>query len=462
MKNSHDTIAAIATPLGEGGLGIVRISGPDAIRIADSIFMMAGKKDLSLQKQASHSIHFGYLNWKTEKIDEVMISIFRAPRSYTTEDTIEISCHGGNAVLLKILEIVLESGSHLAEPGEFTKRAFLNGRIDLAQAEAVVDLIHSRSESQRKVALQHLEGKLSKKIIKIREAILKILASLESSIDFPDEDIPLNDVKKIHDRIQEIISEIEKLLFTAETGRWIKAGIKTLLVGKPNSGKSTLLNALIEEDRAIVTSIPGTTRDVIEEEITLKGLTFRLADTAGLRNPRGKIEIEGVKRTHERIATADLILWLVDGNKPFTDEDHEIYKKIKEKKIILIINKRDLPIRIEIEKLKKLFVFQEILEISALTCQGMNDLRKKMLEMFFDSKSCCEKDVVITNIRHQEILVDSLRMLISIKKSIKKDFSPELISVDVRNALDKLSEIIGLVTTEDVLNEIFEKFCIGK
>ena len=462
MKYEADTIAAISTPLGEGGIGVIRISGPQALAITEKIFTPAEKPPYRLCEKESHTVHFGYLNWHNELIDEVLVTVFKSPRSYTSEDVIEISCHGGKMLLEKILAIILSTGVRLAQPGEFTKRAFLNGKMDLAQAEAVADLIQARTESQQHVAMQHLKGKLSGKIHELRETITDICALIESSIDFPEDEIPPVELKTLKKMLKTVITEIEKLLASAEKGRWIQSGVKTVLVGRPNTGKSTLLNAIIEEERAIVTDIPGTTRDVIEEEITLDGLPFRIADTAGIRNPRGKIELEGVKRSKERIQTADLVLWLLDASKPLSDEDKEIYKTIRDKKYIVVINKADLKKRIDTEELKRITKRKALVEISALKHVGVQDLVNSMLSEVIDIKDWHTHDIVLTNLRHQEILTDTVKLLKSIEISVNEDFQPELISIDIQITLDKLSEIVGIVTSEDVLDRIFEKFCIGK
>ncbi len=456
----NDTIAAISTPLGEGGIGIVRLSGQKSIEIADKIFR--GKEKPS--NFITHTIHYGkIINPATfEVIDSVLLSIMRAPKSYTCEDIIEINAHGGIVPLNSILETVLSSGARLAEPGEFTKRAFLNGRIDLSQAEAVVELIRAKTDLSAKFALSQLTGNLYKEISNIRQQIISLLAELEASIDFYEEDIELLSVDEILDRLNKTKEKIEELIENAKYGKILQQGITTTIIGRPNVGKSSLLNALAGQPRAIVTHIPGTTRDAIEEMLDIEGIPLKVIDTAGLRHTVDIIEEEGVRRAREALTQADLVIFVMDGSENITSDDTKIMDELKDKETILIINKFDLPQLIEIDKIKKYLPEKPIINLSATQKIGLNELKKIIKEIFFAGKILLTDEFIITNLRHKEALKFALKNINTALHAIKNNLSFEFVAIDLRELLDNLGLIIGERVTEDILDEIFSKFCIGK
>lgn len=453
------TIAAISTPVGEGGIGIVRLSGTDALNIVEKIFKNNKKK--SLKELQTYTLHYGRIiePETNEIIDEVVLSIMKSPKSYTREDVVEINCHGGIIPLKKTLELVIKLGARLAEPGEFTKRAFLNGRIDLAQAEAVVDIIKAKTDLALKMSMEQLKGGLSSKIENISNELKELLAFLEASIDFSEDDIEeLSNEEKIK-RIKKIIDELERLINSAEYGKIIKDGIKVVIAGKPNVGKSSLLNVLLKEDRAIVTSIPGTTRDSIEETILINEIPIKLIDTAGIRETENIIEIEGVKRSKNKLESADLILLVLEGSSCLDKEDFSILSEIKNKNTIVVINKIDLYQKIEAEKLDSI----KIVRISALKEIGIDELKKAIVsEVFAGNIPVTDGGIIVTNLRHKIALEDAMKFLMFCLKDLKGGLSEEFICISLRSALDSLGEIIGRITTEDILNIIFSKFCIGK
>ncbi len=460
--NNEDTICAISTPIGEGGIGIVRISGKDAISIISRIFLP--KKNKNLKNLPTHTIHYGIMkDDKTgEKIDEALVSIMKAPNTYTKEDVIEINCHGGAIPLKRALELVLKNGARLAEPGEFTKRAFLNGRIDLAQAEAVIDIISSKTEDSLRLAVGQLSGILSKSIIAVREELISIIASIEAAIDFVDEDIEFISRDEIGKRIKKTVDEIEALINTADEGRIYKEGIATAIIGRTNVGKSSLLNALLKEERAIVTPIPGTTRDVIEEWINIKGMPLRILDTAGIRHTEDIVEIEGVRRSRETIKKADLILLLIDGSLRLSDEDKNLMDDVKEKKLIVLLNKSDLPSVVKEDDIKKFLPDKEVVSISALTGEGIDELKAVIHNLLFKGGILAGERPIITNLRHKTALEKTKRSLENLQNSLKENMSEEFLAVDLRGALNAIGEITGETATEDILNKIFEEFCVGK
>lgn len=454
----EDTIAAISTPIGEGGLGIVRISGPRALFIGNKIFT---KK---VSRLPSHTIHHGHIidPRSKERIDEVMLSIFKKPRSFTAEDMIEISGHGGIVPLRKILEACLTNGARLAEPGEFTKRAFLNERIDLAQAEAVVDIIRAKTEMGLTVALHQLDGELSSKIESLRQELINLSAHLEAAIDFPEEDIERLESPQMLLRTRKVLKGIRKLLEGAEGGKILREGIKTVIIGRPNVGKSSLLNALLKEKRAIVTPIPGTTRDIIEEIINVGGIPLKIIDTAGLTTAKGIVEKESVARTRRSLKTADLVLLVMDAATHLSKEDYEIMGDVKDKKVIVVINKTDLPEVIEIDKIRKILHDKRIRKVSATKKTGLKRLEKMIIDLIFEGGVTPSDRTLVTNIRHKDALERTRKSLENMIESIKKDMSAEFISVDLKAALNSLGEITGKTVTEDILDEIFSQFCIGK
>ncbi|HWP46439.1 MAG TPA: tRNA uridine-5-carboxymethylaminomethyl(34) synthesis GTPase MnmE [Candidatus Limnocylindrales bacterium] len=459
MFFQEDTIAAISTPLGEGGIGVIRISGKAAIAIADALFV-SPSKGKKLKDLPSHTVHYGHIYdpGTQEPVDEVLVTLMRAPKSYTREDVVEISSHGGFISLKRILDLVLKGGARLAEPGEFTKRAFLNGRIDLSQAEAVIDIIQSRTELSHKVAVRQLEGRLSQKVRAIRDTLKHLTALVEASIDFSEEDIEVISPEALDSGIGEALESIDFLIETAEEGQILREGLSLVIVGKPNVGKSSLLNVLLEEERAIVTPIPGTTRDVIEESLNLKGVPVRLLDTAGIRNTEDPVEVQGVLRSKNLLEKADLVLWVLDSSSPLTQEDRDILELVKEKKVLGVLNKIDLPSKIG-EEAGQLLAGIPWVKISAKEKSGIETLKDLIFEMVVKTPV---ESVWVTNIRHKNALIKAQQSLLKARESIAQRMSGEFIAVDLRAALDSLGEIIGETTTEDILTEIFSTFCIGK
>ena len=455
-----DTIAAIATALGEGGIAIIRVSGEKALELVNKIFISKNNKNILDMK--TYTMKYGHIidQNKKEVIDEVIISFMKGPKSFTAEDTVEINCHGGVISTNKVLQEVIKCGARLAEPGEFTKRAFLNGRIDLSQAEAVIDIIRSKTELSMKSAIQQSEGKLSKEINKLREKLLNVLALIEYAVDFteddeePDETIPVS-IKK---NLEFVISEINKLLDSADEGKLIREGLSMVIVGKPNVGKSSLLNALLNEKRAIVTDIPGTTRDVIEEYINLDGIPVKIIDTAGIRETKDIVEKIGVEKSKDKIQEADLIVFMMDTSRELDDEDKEIIEYIKDKKYVMILNKVDLSKKISEDELVNL---ENKIEISTKTGFGINDLKEKIKELFFNGKIDTES-LYITNTRHKQALYRSKENCEVSLIQVKNNEFLDLISIYVTSGLKALGEITGSELEEDLVNKIFSEFCCGK
>lgn len=474
MENyKNDTIAAIATALSDSGIGIIRISGDDAIYIVDSIFRSPSGKRI-LTKVQSHTVHYGYIVDKEENvIDEVMVVVMKAPKSYTTEDTVEINCHGGVLVVQKVLQSVLENGARIAEPGEFTKRAFLNGRIDLSRAEAVIDVIHSQNEYALSSSVSQLKGRLSDKIHKLREDILYQIAFIESALDDP-EHISLDGYpEQLAVKVTYFQQEIAKLLATADNGRLIKEGISTVIVGKPNAGKSSLLNMLLGEDRAIVTEIAGTTRDALHETINLHGISLNMIDTAGIHETQDVVEKIGVERAKKYAMDADLILYVVDASGNIDEDDQNIISLLDDKKAIILLNKSDLENKITEESLKENLVKRlkhsediRILRTSTIDPSsensGMEELEETIRNMFFEGELKQNNELVVTNLRHKEALQDALHSLQLVERSIEDGMPEDFYSIDLTSAYASLGKIIGEEVDEDVVNEIFSKFCMGK
>jgi tRNA modification GTPase len=462
MGHLGDTIAAIATPMGEGAISVIRVSGESAIRNVANRFR--GKHNLATAK--SHTVHFGRIvDVRGNIVDDVICTIFLAPTSFTGEDTVEVSCHGGIHVTRRVLECLLETGTRPAEPGEFTQRAFLNGKLDLSQAEAVADLIQAQSDKAYMASLDQLEGTLSKRIRLIRDQLVKSVGLLELELDFVEEDLELIDKKKFEQSIESVISAIEKLLYTYKYGKVWREGVRVALVGVPNAGKSSLLNALLHEERAIVTDIPGTTRDFIEEKITISGILFRIIDTAGLRQTEDSIEQEGVKRTWKVVQTSDIIVLVHDSTNLLTNEELEFldYVRMNHPKsgLILANNKIDLQANKAIVDIK----IKEglIVETSAISHEGIKLLIGELEKQVLDKSQIESKEsVTITNERHYSALLRTKEGLSSSLESSRLKESGEFIALDLRRAIDAIGEIIGLVTTEDILDNIFSKFCIGK
>jgi tRNA modification GTPase len=456
-----DTIAAISTPPGEGGIGIVRLTGKDAIKIADRLFHSS--KGKTLFDSASHRIIHGFIKDSAtgETVDEVLVSVMRSPSTYTREDIVEINCHGGMSPLRNVLELAVKHGARLAEPGEFTKRAFLNGRIDLSEAEAVLDLIRAKTDESRRIALEQLRGRLSEKILNLREQITKICVFIEAYIDFPEEDIELASKKDIIESAETILKELASLLKSYDEGRFFREGLAAAIVGKPNVGKSSLLNALLQKDRAIVTDTPGTTRDTIEEYLNINGLPLRIIDTAGIRESHDMAEKEGVKRSIGAMEDADLVIAVIDGSEPLKDEDIEVLGKTKGKNTIIVINKSDLPVHDKTASQLETYTSQ-ILKVSAKHGNGLEKLKESIFQSSVKNWEEQKEGVIVTNLRHKiaiQAAYDSLKNGI---KAIETDKPLEIIAIEFRDSLDRLGEIVGAVTTDDILNRIFSDFCIGK
>ncbi len=465
-KDNHssldDTIAAISTPLGEGGIGIVRLSGKDAIKIAEKIFR--GEKPVS--QIPSHQATYGEIidSETGEVVDEVILTVFRSPKSYTTEDLVEISCHGGQLVVTKVLEQTIKCGARLAEPGEFTLRAFMNGRIDLSQAEAVAEVIRAKTDLGLKLGLKHLKGDLSEKINSYRERLIELLARLEVEIDFSEEDVEPLDREKTVEELESIRKEIGDLLSTYNEGKILREGLNVVIIGKPNVGKSSLLNALLKEDRAIVTPIPGTTRDTISEFANFKGVPVRLVDTAGYRISKDVIELEGIKRTKIEMGDADLLLLVMDTSSEVDQEDLDLEQEIviSKSKYLIVFNKIDIACSDLIRQNKKRLKQKPIIEVSALKGTGLESLK----ETIVSTSSILRKDqtqgVLISSLRHKDALTRAEKSLNLAIDSLKKKMSPEFVALDIKSSLDAIGEVVGKTVTDDILNKIFSDFCIGK
>jgi len=455
-----DTIAAISTPLGIGGIGIIRISGKDAFSIANSIFKSKKVKDLSLLK--SHTIHYGNIVDGDKIIDEVLVTLMKAPNTYTKEDVVEINCHGGMVSVKKVLEQVIKSGARLAEPGEFTKRAFLNGRIDLSQAEAVIDIINSKTDNSLKVAVNQLEGRLSNEIKSIMDKLIEMMAHIETSIDYPEYDLEEISYDNLKNSINEIRRKIKYLLDTADSGKILREGVKTVIVGKPNVGKSSLLNALVREQRAIVTSIPGTTRDVLEEYVNISGIPFKIIDTAGIRETEDLVEKIGVDRSKELLELADLIIFIIDLSVPLTEEDLYIMDLIKDRKTLIILNKTDKETVINKEEIFNKFSNNKVVEMSTKNPKDIERLEEVLKAMFDEGHINLDDSAVVSNMRHKNALIKANNSLEDALKSIDADMPVDFLSIDLSNAYNYLGEITGETIEEDLINKIFSEFCLGK
>ena len=463
-----DTIAAIATAMTPSGIGIIRISGDEAVSITDRIFEAAGKK--KLKDLPSHTIHYGHIKDGEDVIDEVMILLMRAPKSYTREDTVEIDCHGGVYVMKRILETVIKYGARPAEPGEFTKRAFLNGRIDLSQAESVIDVIHAKNEFALKSSMNQLSGALSDEVKELRGQVLHEIAFIESALDDP-EHISLEGYpQELEQKVTSIHSRIETLLKNSENGRILKEGISTVIVGKPNAGKSSLLNTLVGEERAIVTDIAGTTRDVLEEQMNLNGIILNIIDTAGIRSTDDVVEKIGVDKARKYLKDADLVIYVVDTSTPLDENDFEIIEMLKDRKAIILLNKSDLSPLITKTEMKEAVEkqngrFEEpirMISISAKEQTGIDELQQAVQEMFFSGEVTFNDQVMITNIRQKASLQEALSGLELVLQSVRDGMPEDFYSIDLMNTYEALGSIIGEAVEDDLVNEIFSKFCMGK
>lgn len=457
MKD-FDTIAAIATAVGESGISIIRVSGDKALFIVSSIF--EGKNNRKLDDINPYSMRYGKIvdKFSKEIIDEVLVSYMKGPKSFTAEDSVEINCHGGIISTNKVLEEVIKAGARIAEPGEFTKRAFLNGRIDLSQAEAVMDLIRAKTDLSMKSALMQSEGRISREIKDIRHELLGVIAHIEATVDFPEEDLEEMTSDKIKIDLDNIIKSIEKLLDTANEGRIIREGLSMVIIGKPNVGKSSLLNSILMEQRSIVTDVPGTTRDVIEEYVNLEGIPVKIVDTAGIRETEDLVEKIGVERSKEKINEADLVVFMLDLSRRLDSDDKEILDYIKDKKYIVILNKSDLKRELEEYNFDDM---KNVVEISAKNGDGIDTLKKKIKELFFKGE-INSTDLMITNSRHKEALYKAKEKCLASLETLNSGVSIDLASIDIRGAWMNLGEVSGETLEEDIIDKIFSEFCLGK
>lgn len=455
-----DTIAAIATGMTNAGIGIIRISGEDAIAVADKVFR-AKNPDKKLAMTKSYSALFGNICDGDCVLDEAICLVMRAPNSYTTEDVVEVQCHGGIVMLRKILELILNSGARAAEPGEFTKRAFLGGRIDITQAESVMDMIHAKNELAARSSISQLKGSLSNRVKEIRSLLLNQIAFIESALDDPENYSLDGYSEKLKEKLEEIIKEIQHLIDTAEEGKMIKEGIRTVILGKPNAGKSSLLNALLGENRAIVTDIAGTTRDTLEEDVMIHGIPLKIVDTAGIHETVDIVEKIGVDKARKSVEEADLVLYVVDGNKPLDADDTQIIDLLEGKKAIIVMNKIDIE-----QVVDKMWITSKInapvVEISAKTGEGMEKLYGIIKDMFFHGKLSMNDEVYITNLRHKQALAEAEQSLEQVLSSIDRNMPEDFLSIDLMAAYEQLGTILGESLDDDLANEIFDKFCMGK
>lgn len=456
-----DTIAAIATAMANSGIGIIRMSGNAAIEIADKVFR--SKSNQSLKDCKSHTIHYGYIMNEDEVVDEVLVMIMKAPNSYTRENTIEINCHGGVLVMQKILETVMKHGARPAEPGEFTKRAFLNGRIDLAQAESVIDIINSKNDFALKSSISQLRGKISDKIANLRKIIIHETAYIESAVDDPEHYTLDGYAEHLNEVILNLQNELQRLLDTADQGRILKEGIHTVIVGKPNVGKSSVLNVLVGSERAIVTDVAGTTRDILEEQVNLNGIMLNVIDTAGIHETEDIVEKIGVDKAKQYLENADLVLYVLDSSQAMSEEDHKIAEMVRGKNVIILLNKSDLEQkaeRVEFDQLSQLS--DHIVLISAKEGNGIDDLTKIIYNMFLNGNITFNDELVITNIRHKNALSETMESLHYVEESIQNQMPEDFYSIDLMHAYETLGTIIGESVEDDLADEIFAKFCMGK
>jgi len=465
----NDTIAAISTPIGESGIGIVRISGPKTLEIAQEVFRDKYLSRIKIKDFFSHTVHYGFvINPESgEKVDEVILILMKKPQTYTREDTVEFNCHGGILSLRKVLETMINCGARMAEPGEFTKRAFLNGRIDLSQAEAVIDLIQAKTERSLSASLTQLGGGLNKKITDLRHRLIRISAEIEAPMDFPDQDIEEKSSQKLEENINYILKEINSLIETLDYGKILKEGINALIVGKANVGKSSLFNTLLRENRAIVTHLPGTTRDTIEELINIKGMAFKIIDTAGLKNPENIIEKISIKKMMKHLKETKLILVMFDASAPLSLEDKEVIKEINKerkenKKVIVIENKIDLSEKIDKEELLSLLNVKDTIKMSLKEKIGIEELEEQLAKAAIEGLVIPENGLVINNMRQANQLNSAKQALEQVLLGLKRKITYDFLTIDLKDALDSLGEITGDSINDEMVNDIFSRFCIGK
>ncbi|OLR65084.1 tRNA uridine-5-carboxymethylaminomethyl(34) synthesis GTPase MnmE [Peptoniphilus porci] len=459
MGNLNDTIAAISTAIGEAGIAIVRMSGEDSINIIDKIFVSVSGKNMA--DAENRKFLYGHICDGDKKIDEVLVVKMKGPHSYTAEDIVEIHCHGGVVSVKRILNLILSNGARLAEKGEFTKRGFLNGRIDLTQAEAVIDMIKAKTDISFDLGLNQLSGALSEVLNKLRDELISMQALIVANIDFPDEDIEDAAYHDLMDRSEKILNKMDNLLENSKNSRLLRDGINTVILGKPNVGKSSLLNGLLKYERAIVTDIAGTTRDVIEDYINLDGVLLKISDTAGIRETDDEVEKIGVNIAREKLKDADLVIAIFDISREFDQNDKEILKLIENKKHIIILNKDDLEQKISDEEIEKYFK-DDYLRLSVMKNESIKKVEKLILDLFFDGELQISSDTVLSNIRHINALREARKELLEVKESLNKKVFLDLIEVDLENVIAHISEITGTITTEDILDRVFSDFCIGK
>ena len=453
-----DTIAAIATAVGEAGLSVIRISGPEACIVADRCFKPLGPSSKKPSEGKTHTVHYGQIVREDKLIDEVLLTILRAPRTFTKEDVVEVSCHGGIVPTKLVLDTILNQGARLAEPGEFTKRAFLNGRIDLTQAEAVADIIHSKTDLALRAANEQLAGRLSQRIEILREDLLNVLAHVEAHIDFPDEDIAPDTKTALTDKLENGIKFMDTLLATAPEGQILRQGVRTAIIGRPNAGKSSLLNCFLGKDRAIVSETAGTTRDTIEETANIRGIPIVFVDTAGLRESADKIEREGIRRSQESLEQADLIIHVIDASQGLSDYELDLLDQQANKTKLIALNKSDLPAKIELPKQ----IAQEVIPISCETGAGLEALKDQIKSAVWKGQVDGEMLEVMINSRHQDALLRAKVATRTTAEAIKDDLTLELVALDLRIAVNAIGEIVGKTTTDDLLDKIFSEFCLGK
>lgn len=455
-----DTIAAVATPMGEGGIAVIRVSGPEAIEVVDKIYK--GKNKLSTVD--SHTIHYGHLHDPQTGglVEEVLVSVMKAPRTFTREDVVEVNCHGGIVSVERVLDLILENGARLAEPGEFTKRAFLNGRVDLSQAEAVIDLIRAKTDRAMKVALNQVEGKLSRLIRQLRQNLIEAMAHIEVTLDYPEHDVEEFTQNFLRSKCEEVKAEIKRLLQTARQGKILREGLSTAIIGRPNVGKSSLLNSLVQEEKAIVTDVAGTTRDVIEEYVNVRGVPLRLIDTAGIRDTEDIVEKIGVEKSRQLLQKADLVLLVLNYNEPLSPDDYAIFEAAKGFSVIVIVNKFDLPQKIDLEEVKRHFPQQPLIMTSAREETGIELLEQAIGDIFFSGRVQQDDLTYVSNARHIHLLRQAEQAIDDALAGIDGQMPVDMIQIDIKKAWELLGEVIGESVGEDLIDQIFSQFCLGK